>query len=557
MSLAFAGVFSGIDTDTLVEASMMVARGPLNRLQARKAQYQAKQSALTDLQSRINNLQELVGGLRVAQELRLGLAQSSDRDVLSASASGAVSEGSYTVEVNQLARAEKQVHAGLAALDSLVGAGQLVYTYDGQTRTLQTTAETTLEGLRDLINNDAGNPGVSVSLLEYEVDADHVFHLVLTGADSGSDYGITIEAATTLAGFAPGPANWTETQSAQDAQVRVDGYPPGDWIDKSSNTISDVIPGVTLTLAGEGTATITVNRDTSKIKTDLANLAAIYNGIVDRVADYAGYDPETETGGIMQGDSVLNIFVQQIRSALVGTVPGFKAGTDTFTLVSDIGLEIDREGHLEFDEDVLDDALAEDYQAVLNLIGAVAVGATDDDGLQFTFAAETTQAGTYSVKVDYDAGGNPVDAWIKLASESDDDYRTAYIDGDTISAASDQPEDGMLLTVIAGGTSETITYEVRVFHGFAGVTYDLADTMLDSVDGTLTMKRSQLGSAIDAVNRQIELQQDRLERKEQLLREKYARLETLLAQMDAQRGAFEAMFQTIEANNQQIASSNQ
>ena len=557
MSLAFAGIFSGMDSDALVEASMMAARGPLNRLEAKKAQYQAKQSALSDLESRVTHLKDLVDELRVARQLRLGLAQASDRDVLSASASGAVSEGSYTVEVNQLAKAEKHVHAGLAALDSVVGAGQFVYTYDGQTRTLQTTAETTLEGLRDLINNDAGNPGVSASLLEYEVDADHVFHLVLTGADSGSDYTITIGAATTLSGFAPGPANWTETQPAQDAQVRVDGYPPGDWIAKSSNTISDIIPGVALTLAGEGTATVTVSRDTSKIKTDLANLAAIYNGIVDRVAAYAGYNQETETGGIMQGDSMLNIFVQQIRSALVGAVPGFQAGTDTFTLVSDIGLEIDREGHLSLDEDVLDDALAEDYQAVLNLIGAAAVGATDDDGLQFSFAAETTQAGTYTVKVDYDASGDPVNAWIKLVGESDAAYRTAYIDGDTISAASDQPEDGMLLTVVAGGTSETITYEVRVFRGFAGVTYNLADAMLDSVDGTLTMKRNQFGSAIDAVNRQIEMQQDRLERKEELLREKYARLETLLAQMDANRGAFEAMFQSVEANNQQIASSRQ
>ncbi|GAG10658.1 unnamed protein product, partial [marine sediment metagenome] len=153
---------------------------------------------------------------------------------------------------------------GDVGADAIVGAGTFVYTYNGVTRTVTTTASTSLGALRDLINNDAGNPGLSASILEYEVDADHKYHLVLSGDNTGSDYTITVEAATTLSGFAPG--SFQETMTAEDSQIRVDGYPPADWIERSSNSISDVIEGVTLNLNGTGTASVTLNRDTGQLE---------------------------------------------------------------------------------------------------------------------------------------------------------------------------------------------------------------------------------------------------------------------------------------------------
>ena len=54
--------------------------------------------------------------------------------------------------------------------------------------------------------------------------------------------------SATLTGFAS--ADFTETRSAQDSLIKVDAYPTGadDWISRSSNTIDDVISGVTLHL---------------------------------------------------------------------------------------------------------------------------------------------------------------------------------------------------------------------------------------------------------------------------------------------------------------------
>ncbi len=427
--------------------------------------------------------------------------------------------------------------------DMLIGAGQFVYTYDGTTRTITTTAETTFGEFLDLINNDAGNPGVRASSLLHEG-----VHLVLSGQNTGADFGIAIEAATTLAGFAPG--DWTETQTAQNAQIRVDGYPSTGFIERSSNTVTDVLPG-TLHLTGKGDTTITFSRTTATLKQNLTNLVGVLNTIRTKIDDYTGFSEDAETGGVLQGDYYLNSVFNQIRAALVQPAPGFLDGSETFTLANQIGIEVDRYGEFSFDEATFNDAVAEDYQAVLNLIGTVGTGVVDSSDIQFTSADESTQGGTYDLKVEYDGAGDIVSAQIKL--EDEDTYRDLDVSGTTLTGVYGNPEQYLMLTVVSGGTSETRNYTVRVKRGFAGGVYEHLQDILDEVSGTLATKRDSYSNAtdsgtIDIVDQRMEHELERLEQMEERLIAKYARLEATLAQLDAQRGAFEAMFSALDAS---------
>lgn len=427
--------------------------------------------------------------------------------------------------------------------DMLIGAGQFVYTYDGTTRTITTTAETTFGEFLDLINNDAGNPGVRASSLLHEG-----VHLVLSGQNTGADFTITLEAATTLAGFAP--ADWTETQTAQNAQIQVDGYPDLDFIERSSNTVTDVLPG-TLHLTGTGDTTITFSRTTATLRQNLTNLVAVLNTIGTKIDDYTGFSDDTETGGVLQGDYYLNGVFNQLRAALVQPAPGFLDGSETFTLASQIGIEVDRYGEFSFDESTFNDAVAEDYQAVLNLIGAVGTGIVDSSDIQFTSAGESTQGGTYDLKVEYDGAGDIVSAQIKL--EDEDTYRDLDVSGTTLTGVYGNPEQYLMLTVVSGGTSETRNYTVRVKRGFAGEVYEHLQDILDEVGGTLATKRDSYtnptnSGTIDIVDQKIEREQERLEEMEERLVAKYARLEATLAQLDAQRGAFTALFASLESS---------
>ncbi len=671
-TLALPGVYSGIDSEVLIEHTLAAASRPLQQLHSRRSDWQARASAVSEIEGRLGDLKALLADMRRVSDLRSVLGASTDTDVAVARAADGAGEGVYQVEVNRIAAAEREIHDGIASVetyqsgrgvddgsseylsaeeidvaggryrfvfqfgdeaqvsvdlsaydatgitldqlvgeintaagytaalsvsdggsmklrfraqnpgdgkdltitddssvellnqmedvvrvadggvgtDALVGAGEFIYTYNGVTRTIVTDASTSLGELRDLINNDSGNPGVTAGIIDYEIDPDHRFHLSLNGNDSGGDYAIVVEAGTTVAAFAP--ATFAETQTATDSQIRVDGYPTTGWIEQSGNSISDVIPNVTIELRSTGTTTLTMSRSTSRLKEDLRNLVSIYNGIAMKLDEYTGYDAETDTSGVLQGDSVINSILSRVRSALVGRGKGFTEAADSFSMLADIGITVDREGEMSLDEAVLDEAIAEDYLGVLSLIGAAGTGSTDSDDLQINSVDTYTTAGAYELEVDYAADGSIAAARFRLDGQSE--WNDATVAGNTISGVVGKPEQGLSLTVVSGGVSETCSYTVNVRQGVAGTVYDVVDDVLDPLDGTIAMKRAGIDSAVDRINARIETQQDRLERKEEMLRERYARLEAMLAQLDAQRAAVESMMQSLSSSGQSSGS---
>ncbi len=686
MGFALSGVFSGIDTDSIIAYEIQAASAPLYRLMDQKDEWETKISATAEIESRVRDLQTLVAKLDDSSTLRQVLAKSSDTDIFDVTATGGATEGSHEIIVNQLATSNKFVHAGVTpteawthvktvsdanafffsdsnitateykvvfqfgddaqvvvnlsaydatgitlneliteintaagyqaasevvengqsslkiqaqvvgegkdlvisgdnlielfdgtnrltetadgdtGADTIIGAGDFVYTYDGETRTLTLDADSTLGQLRDLINNDSNNPGVTASILEYEVDLTHKFHLILSGDQTGSDYSVTIDAGTDVIGFET--VEWEETQTAQDSEFRVDGYPsgPSDWITRSGNTLTDVIDGVTITLQATGTATANLTRSTGQLEEDLGNLVNIYNGIVLKMDEHTGYDETTKQGGVFQGDTVLHSVLRQIRNIFTVSVPGFDGSEGELSLASQIGIEFERDGTMVLhqnsdsssstndDGDLtgyvhigLSDALKDNFSGVLALIGAIGKGGSDNANVQFNAAGSMTTSGTYEVKVEYDVGDNITDAWFR--TKGDTVWRAATFSGNTVTGAEGNPEYLLSVTVTQGspGSGDPVEAEVRVQKGLAGLLHDLTEAFLDPIDGTFTTKNNEYSFAVEEIDKRIQSQESRLEQKEDWLRAKYARLEARLARLDSQRGAFEAMFQSLSS----------
>jgi flagellar hook-associated protein 2 len=531
-SIALPGLQTGIDTQALVQQLLSASAGPLNRLEARQQRWENKAESLSGVESRLQTLRSAAEEVRVASELRAYQAITNDEQTLTVEANSGAAEGSHEIVINQLAAAERKVHDGLATLDSLVGEGVLAYTYDGQTRSIQTTAETTLEDLRDLINNDGGNPGVRASILEYDAGGDNVYHLVLGGADTGADYTVAIEdGLTTLAGF--DSTGFTTTQSAQDAQIRVDGYPSGNWIGRSSNTIDDVLAGVTLELHAAGTVRISLTRDTETLKEKLSTLVEAYNDVVDHVQTETEWDEETQTAGVLMGESSVRHVRNRIRLPFIEGALGFMEGTDSFTLAGQVGLSLDSGGHLELDEETLDEAIAEDYLGVLNLFGADRSGTSNADELSFYAASSLTEPGAYDVRAVFD-GGSLVSAQIKRTSEDDGAWRDATVAGNLITGAEGYDEQFLQITAAYAGTG-TVEGVVHVRQGLGGRLYDRLEELLDPTGGTMTLAEEHFQNRIAVLQTNIERQQDRLDRMEERLVMKFARLEQALTQLEAQR----------------------
>ncbi|MBN1554273.1 MAG: flagellar filament capping protein FliD [Phycisphaerae bacterium] len=464
---------------------------------------------------------------------------------LTAKYAGEIGEMTQTLDAGD-AVDELNDEADYTKTDGTDGAaGVFSYTYDGTTRNLNIEAGATLEDLRDRINNDSANPGVTASLIQYS----GTYHLVLSGNDTGEDYEITInDAETTIPGF--DTADFYEAQVAQNAEYRIDGTPPiGTYIESSSNTITDAVDGITLSLNGTGTTTISLTRDTSALKSQIETVVDRYNSLFNTITLLTGYDDATEQGGMLQGDAMISSLLSPIRSLLTGTVTGFDSDVESYVMGAQLGIEVDRYGEMTFDEDVFDEAIETDFDAVVNLVGGVLNGYVSDDYFQYDSALSLTEPGEYEVKVEFDGLGNITDAWFRDEGDGEDDWRAAVVDGNTITGSVNNDEAGLQLIVTWDGLSATQTSDVRLMNGFAVELEEVFEDVLDTVDGPLKLRQDSYDDAIEDLETKIELMETRLENKEAIYTAKYARLEAALAQLDSYRASFDALFSSLDNNS--------
>jgi len=321
------------------------------------------------------------------------------------------------------------------------------------------------------------------------------------------------------------------------------------WIKRSSNTINDVISGVTLHLHDTTDANgedITLTRDIQSVKSKLNAMVTAYNAAVTYIKERTGYNEELKTAGVLMGDYVVSTIRSQIRDPLIAPTSGFIVDVDSFLIPGHIGLELDKDGVLSLDTSVFDKAIVEDYLGVLGLIGADKSGSSDSNDIEFYGAhSDYTTAGDYTVKVEYDASGDIYKAWIKLSTEGDSRYREATISGnvitgdDTFNDNGDPayPENNLQVTAPTTGTpSSTIYATVRVKQGFTGAIEDALDRMLKATTGTIKIDQEHVNVVIKGMQARIQDEEYRLTLKEARLVARFARLEKALALIQRQMG---------------------
>jgi flagellar capping protein FliD len=341
------------------------------------------------------------------------------------------------------------------------------------------------------------------------------------------------------------PADFIETQSAQDSEIRVDGYPPGAWISRSSNTIDDVISGVVLHLhdtTDAGGEELTLTRDIQSVKDKLTKMVDAYNFAVEYIKEKTGYNDVLKTAGILMGDYVVSTIRQQIRTPLIAQTNGFIEDIDTFLTPAHIGFKLDREGVLSLDMNVLDEAIAEDYMSVLAIIGADKTGSSDSNTIEFYGAhSDYTTAGSYDVEVVV-SGGAITSAKIKLSTEST--YRDATYSGNIVTGDSTfddngapmYPENALQLSVDLSQDG-TFTATVRVKQGFTGAIEDALDKMLKVTTGSIQIDQKHVDNQIEYLQEKIEDEEYRLTKREERLIARFSRLEKNLALIQQQMSA--------------------
>ncbi len=320
------------------------------------------------------------------------------------------------------------------------------------------------------------------------------------------------------------------------------------YISRSSNTVDDVIYGVTMHLHDVTDASgeeLTLTRDIESVKEKLDSLLLAYNAAMAFIDEKTAYNEDEEgeqAAGVLMGDYVVSTISYKFREPIIEQTAGFIQDIDSFLTPLDIGFDIDRDGVLSFDASKFDEAIAEDYLAVLDVIGADKAGSSTSDTIEFYGASSNyTTAGEYDVQVTI-SGGAITSAQIKLSDEST--YRNMTITGNVITGIStfdsngdaDYAENGLQLAIDLS-TNDDFTATVRVKQGFTGKIEDGIDRMLKTTTGSLILDQQQAADQIEELDEKIELEEYRLTKRQERLILKFARLEATLALLQNQLAA--------------------
>ena len=185
-----------------------------------------------------------------------------------------------------------------------------------------------------------------------------------------------------------------ELVEGQDALITIDGVE----ITKASNTIDDLIPGVTLNLldADSDTAiTLNITRDTEALLERVKAFVDAYNEVASFIAQQQSYDQENEeTGGILFGDGTLFSIKSQLTSTLLAPVWGVEEDFSTLGL---IGVSVDKEGQLSINQDKLRGYLETNFNDVRNVFASNATPSTGT--IEYISHTRDTAAGEYTVNI--------------------------------------------------------------------------------------------------------------------------------------------------------------
>jgi flagellar hook-associated protein 2 len=184
-------------------------------------------------------------------------------------------------------------------------------------------------------------------------------------------------------------------QSGRDAVIQIGEGDGAYTVNSSTDTVTDVLPGVTLNLkAADPDAVVTVNisQDGDALADSVSKMVDAANAAVAFIADQSSYDPDTQTAGLLLSDGMARTLQQQVYAAISDAVPGAALGSP-----GSAGISLNKDGSISFDRAKFTAAYAKDPDAVASLFRAG--GSSTDSHVSFLTASAKTKAGSYDVVV--------------------------------------------------------------------------------------------------------------------------------------------------------------
>ena len=376
MGISLPGLASGLDSKALIASLMQLEAIPQSLLMKKSTVTSSTVTVLQALNAKISSLADTAKAAAKQGALDLHKASSSSDAVTVTAAKGAT-DGSIELVVKQLAQAQSGVTAAIGEwahppVVTIVGA-------DGVATEL-TAASSSLDDIVKAVN--ASDAGVTAMKVASGVDGngDPLFRVQFTGTATGTDAAFSVFQGTeaqVTAGTASNvlaASGAAQLTAARDAEVALwAGTDAEQLITSKTNTFSELLPGVAITVSKAAADPVTVS-----VARDGAAASAVVKGLVTAVSEVLAFiDVRTKitnstdadgnpvvSGGSLTGDSTVRSARQSILSAMSMPVNGKSPG--------DFGITLTKSGTIEFDADKFAAALAADPEATQSAIAGLA-----------------------------------------------------------------------------------------------------------------------------------------------------------------------------------------
>ncbi|MBR7887451.1 flagellar filament capping protein FliD [Marinomonas sp. A79] len=547
MSVGSLGAGSGLDLESLVKEMVSAQRDTKVKLYQNKLDgYEAELSALGRVGSAIDGFKSTVQALN-DDDLFTGrdakIAQTEGEEVLSITTDNTASNGSYSIDVNQLAKGSRVMSAqGLfSSPDDVVSNtnAELTFKAGDSEFSIAVKAGTTLSELRNQINTSEDNFGVSANLVD---DGNGNLFFTATSSVEGAGNSLRIINSTPTLDE---DGNVIEKSSNEEAAV--EELPDEQVVEEINAEESDIvdesdpldIEGDDVDFANDGPIPADEEVDTDEASIEDADVAAlnVENDIVSNEDEMVEDGTATlaattsldrlATEGVFSG--MFTPVGDQAQDAII-TVDGIQIRNNSNTFDEAVaGLSIEALATTEkatkvdisFDKNTVQETIEEfiaSYNDLVGLLqqstdkGAVLNGNSMIRNLQSSLSTElmSSHGNTSTFTSVFDLG-------VKMDNQGMLEFNSATFNDAMQRGYSE------IAPLIAGeeGLAQSLDNLLSNYTGSNGMTNSLKDSVrrsIDSTEGTL------------------EAYEDRMIKYEDSLRSKFTSLDSRLANMNAQGG---------------------
>lgn len=612
------GVGSGniLSWDTIDKLKEADTKALVKPLETKIQDNLTKQKDLTAITTLLSTFKANVSNLTSDNTYLRRDANATGSGSVSVTANAGVAEQNMSLSVQQLATHDSYQSKTFDLRNGTVFDTDVSFgiSIGGKDYVINADSSTTLEGLAEKIN-EATEGKVQAKILNVGGAAGaESYRLVIQSAETGSDNAMSFYAITNRSG---GNASHTSTDStlealgfyfnkasvpgtggaqtvkdshgneiqrltlkkpdeikdktnvgsqldvAKDAKFKYNGID----ITRSSNTVDDLILGVSLTLnkvdkEGEST-NVNITQSTEGILEDIKAMVESYNSLINNINEATKYDSETGLAGTFQGVREITSITTELNKIINGVSKDGKSLTD-------FGITLTKDGLLTLDSSILNDMINNNFDEFksffssetkftnVTAFGDKKIDWNDDikgtltiNGVDITIDIPKTNTGG-TTPWDEKAKKNALLKAIANASGLSD-----------ISASFDK--DGKLVLKGSGGVDIEIKGD-NTFLGKLGLKEQkldgkteiiggffkgLNDTIngLIGTNGTLTTYEENLTNSHKSLTQSKEQRQKELDTKYTTMAEKWSQYDTIIAKLESQMNTVNGMIEAARNAN--------